>query len=115
VAASAIALGLATTEAVAADVEPSSTTRVTVIAGKPSEFEYELSRKAVKRGRVIFKVVNRGAIPHDFAIAGKKTRVLAPGESTRLGISIARAGRYAYVCMIAGHAAAGMKGSLRVR
>jgi uncharacterized cupredoxin-like copper-binding protein len=92
-----------------------ATTRVTVIAAKPSEFRFKLSKKTVKRGVVIFKVVNRGTLVHDFKIRGKKTKLLAPGKSATLRVVFKKAGRYGYICTVSGHAAAGMKGVLRVR
>ena len=60
-------------------------------------------------------LVNKGGISHDFKIAGKKTAVIEPGTSKKLTVKFARAGKYAYVCTVAGHSAAGMKGSLTVR
>jgi preprotein translocase subunit Sss1 len=44
--------------------------RVTVMAGKPSEHEFTLSKKAVPVGTVVFTVVNMGKKRHDFTIAG---------------------------------------------
>jgi uncharacterized cupredoxin-like copper-binding protein len=90
-------------------------TRVTVLAARPSEFRFKLSRAAVRKGVVLFRVVNRGALPHDFKIAGKKTKLLAPGKSQTLRVVFRKAKRYAYLCTVTGHAAAGMKGTLRVR
>jgi uncharacterized cupredoxin-like copper-binding protein len=89
-----------------------ATTRVRVIA---TDFKFTLSRRSVPAtGTVIFTVVNRGKIAHDFRIAGKKTRILAPGKSQVLRVVIRRKGRYAYVCTLTGHAAAGMKGTFSV-
>jgi uncharacterized cupredoxin-like copper-binding protein len=91
-----------------------SVTRVTVLAGKPTEFRYKFSKAKVKRGIVIFKVVNRGSLVHDFKIRGKKTKLLAPGKAATLRVVFTKPGRYAYLCTVAGHAAAGMKGRLLV-
>jgi uncharacterized cupredoxin-like copper-binding protein len=90
-------------------------TRVTVTAGKPSEFRFKLSKTTVRHGTVVFKVVNRGTIPHDFKIRGKKTKLLTPGHSATLRVVFTKARRYAYLCTVPGHAAAGMKGMLRVK
>lgn len=92
-----------------------ATTTVAVTAGKPSEFKFTLSKKAVPTGTVVFRITNRGQIAHDFKIAGKKTVKLAPGRTATLQVTIARAGRYTYLCTLPGHAAAGMKGVLRVK
>lgn len=91
-----------------------TTTRVTVTAGKPSEFRFELSKRSVHKGTVIFRIVDRGALSHDFKIHGKKTKLLSPGRSATLRVVFEKAGHYRYVCTVPGHAAAGMKGVLRV-
>src|SRR5258708_22993814 len=56
-------------------------TTVTVTAGKPSEFRFTLLPKKVKHGIVTFKVTNKGGLPHDFKIAGHKTKLLTPGQT----------------------------------
>ncbi|HZO96686.1 MAG TPA: plastocyanin/azurin family copper-binding protein [Gaiellaceae bacterium] len=89
-------------------------TTVTVTAGKPSEFRFTLSKKSAVHGAVTFKVTNKGALPHDFKIAGKKTKLLSPGQSQSLKITFKKAGKYPYLCTVTGHAAAGMKGTFKV-
>ena len=102
-------------------------TNVTVTAGKPSEFRFTLSTSTVERGVIVFEVTNRGSIPHDFRVctarnkpladscdAGTGTRLISPGQSKTLRIGILRKGRYEYLCSVSGHAAAGMKGALKV-
>jgi uncharacterized cupredoxin-like copper-binding protein len=81
--------------------------RVNVTA---KEFKFTLSAKSAKRGVVIFKVTNAGALQHDFQIKGRKTRLLSHGQSATLRVSFVRKGSYPYTCTVAGHAAAGMKG-----
>lgn len=90
------------------------TTTVTVTAGKPSEFRFTLSLKKVRHGVVTFKVTNKGNLPHDFKIAGHKTRLLSPLQTQTLKVTFTKAGKYAYLCTVTGHAAAGMKGTLTV-
>jgi uncharacterized cupredoxin-like copper-binding protein len=75
-----------------------------------SEFKFVLSSKTAKRGVVIFKVKNVGKLGHDFAIDGRKTKVISPGKSTTLRVIFLRKGAYPYKCTVPGHAAAGMKG-----
>ncbi|MGZ4415470.1 MAG: plastocyanin/azurin family copper-binding protein [Gaiellaceae bacterium] len=89
--------------------------QVKVIAGKPSEFRFTLSTKTVHKGLVVFNVSNRGTIPHDFKIDGKKTPLLTPGRSATLKVVFSKAGRYRYLCTVPGHATAGMKGILTVK
>jgi uncharacterized cupredoxin-like copper-binding protein len=92
---------------------PTATT-VTVTAGKPSELKFTLSKKSVAKGPVTFKVTNKGTSTHDFKIAGKKTKLLAPGKSATLAVTL-KAGKAAYLCTVPGHAAAGMKGTITVK
>jgi glucose/arabinose dehydrogenase len=86
-------------------------TAVRVVA---RDFSYALSRSTVPVGRVRFTVVNRGAVSHDFQIAGRKTTLLRPGHSAVLLVTFTRAGRFPYRCTVPGHAALGMKGVLTV-
>jgi uncharacterized cupredoxin-like copper-binding protein len=101
-------------------------TTVTVIAGKPTEFKFTLSPKTFKHGAVTFKVMDKGALGHDFAIctkattaaanacSSKGTAVISPGGSASFTFTFAKAGTYEYICKVAGHAAAGMKGLIKV-
>ena len=107
-------LGLAAAFALLVAAPAMAQTTVKVTAGKPGEFRYVLSAKSVKRGTVTFKVTNAGAIVHDFKINGKATKVLKKGQSQTITVKFAKPGSYQYVCTVAGHAAAGMKGVLRV-
>jgi uncharacterized cupredoxin-like copper-binding protein len=81
--------------------------RVNVAA---SEMKFVLSAKTAKRGVVIFRVTNVGALKHDFEIKGRTTRQLAHGQSATLRVVFLRKGQYPYKCTVPGHAAAGMKG-----
>lgn len=92
-----------------------SATSVAVTAGKPSELKFIVKPKTVKKGVVNFKVANKGALAHDFKIAGKKTKQLARGKTATLRITFKKAGKYAYLCTVPGHAAGGMKGVLTVK
>jgi glucose/arabinose dehydrogenase len=87
------------------------TTNVRVTA---RDFSFTLSRRSAPTGRVRFTVVNRGQFPHDFVIAGRRTRLLQPVKKAVLTVVFRRAGRFAYRCSVAGHAALGMKGVFTV-
>jgi uncharacterized cupredoxin-like copper-binding protein len=87
---------------------------VTVTTGKPAEFRFALTKKTVPKGTVNFLVINKGALPHDFKIAGHKTTLLSPGQAKTLKVTFLKAGKYPYLCTVTGHAAAGMKGILTV-
>jgi len=71
-------------------------------------------------------VTNLGTIPHDFEICsapatngsantcqGTTTRMLSHGQSASLTVTLKK-GLYEYLCTVAGHAQAGMKGVLEV-
>jgi plastocyanin len=110
-----LALGVALAAIVAAApvaASPSATTATTVTVTM-KEFKFVLSKKTVRHGKVTFKLVNKGAVKHDFAISGKKSKLIAKGKTGTLKVTL-RAGKLAYKCTVAGHAAAGMKGKLRV-
>ncbi|MBA2383448.1 MAG: cupredoxin domain-containing protein [Actinobacteria bacterium] len=90
-------------------------TVVAVTAGKPTEFRFTLSKRTVVKGVTVFTVTNRGAVRHDFKIAGKKTLQIAPGKSRVLTVTFTKIGKYQYLCTLPGHAPAGMKGVLTVK
>jgi uncharacterized cupredoxin-like copper-binding protein len=110
-----VALGsmFAAAAAIGGSASP-AVTNVAVTAGKPSELRFTLSKKTVAKGRVVFKVTNRGKSNHDFKIARKKIKTLRPGKSATLIVAL-RVGKYPYVCTLPGHAAAGMKGVVTVK
>lgn len=92
-----------------------SATTVAVTAGKPSEFKFTLSKRTIAKGVTTFKVANKGFVRHDFKIAGKKTPALSTGKTAALKVTFAKAGKFAFLCTLPGHAAAGMKGTLVVK
>jgi uncharacterized cupredoxin-like copper-binding protein len=83
---------------------------VTVTA---TEFKFQLSKSSVRHGTVVFTVLNRGKIAHDFSISGKASSLVSPGKSTTLAVTL-EPGSFLYVCTVPGHAGAGMKGTLTV-
>jgi uncharacterized cupredoxin-like copper-binding protein len=103
-----------TLPALGRDSSAAGTTTDSVTIGKPTEFHFTLSKQAVKKGTVVFTIVNKGTLPHDFKIAGKKTKLLQPGSKATLKVVFRKAGKYPYLCTVSGHAAAGMKGVLKV-
>jgi uncharacterized cupredoxin-like copper-binding protein len=91
-AATIAAFGLAS----AALAHDSQATALTVTV-KATEFKFALSRKSGHHGTIIFKVVNKGHIQHDFKIAGKKTARLSAGKKATLKVTFTKAGRYPYL------------------
>ena len=90
-------------------------TTTTTVKVKAGEFFFKLSKSSIaKPGTVVFAVKNAGHLAHDFKIAGKKTALIQPGKSATLKVTFAKAGKYAYLCTVPGHASAGMKGRFTV-
>jgi uncharacterized cupredoxin-like copper-binding protein len=100
---------------------------VAVTVTKAAEFKFKLSKVALKRGIVAFKFANGGNLPHDFKVCssnkgtltattctGRGTPLVSPGQTNTLRVTFLRAGTYEYLCTVPGHAAAGMKGLLKV-
>lgn len=83
---------------------------VTKIKVTAKDFKFVLSKKTAKRGIVVFKVTNLGAVKHDFHIKGRTTRKLSHGQSATLRVTFLRKGHYPFKCTVDHHAAAGMKG-----
>ncbi len=90
-------------------------TTVAVTAGKPSELRFTLSKKTIAKGVTTFNVTNKGSSGHDFKIAGKKTPLLNAGKKASIKVTFKKAGKFAFLCTVPGHAAGGMKGTLTVK
>ncbi len=87
--------------------------QVTTVTVTMKEFKFTLSKKIVPHGTVVFKLVNKGALPHDFKIAGKKSKLIGKGKTGTLRVTLSK-GSKAYLCTVPGHSAAGMKGTVKV-
>ena len=99
---------------------------VTVTAGQPAEFHFTVAPSTVKHGIIVFKITNKGKLPHDFRLCSKAGSSLAnscngrssgqinPGASGTLRVSVLFKGTYECLCTLPGHAAGGMKGLLKV-
>ncbi|MEO5724092.1 MAG: multicopper oxidase domain-containing protein [Ilumatobacteraceae bacterium] len=81
-----------------------------------SEFKFDPSTVSIPSGGAILRVVNAGSTVHtlDVVELGKKTGDVQPGASADLTLTGAADGHYTIICDIAGHAGAGMTGSLMV-
>lgn len=65
-------------------------------------------------GPITIEVVNDGQVPHNFAVGDDATPMLETGESATLELPSLDAGTYEFICEVAGHADAGMRGTLTV-
>ena len=109
----ALATALAALVAAAPVAAAPSAANTTTITVTMKEFKFVLSKKSVPHGTVTFTVTNKGKVTHDFAIGGKKTKVLSPGKKQTLTVKLKK-GRDAYRCTVDSHAKLGMKGVLKV-
>jgi len=85
----------------------------TTVRVKAKDFVFVLSRKTVPAGKVTFVITNPSPAVHDFAIAGKKSKMVQPGKSATLAV-VLKKGKYPYKCTVDSHAKLGMKGVLKV-
>src|SRR5918994_4776243 len=98
----------------AGSASPGSKVTITVRVDM-RDYSFKLSRRAVPVGSTVrFVVRNRGIAPHDFAIAGKSTRLLRRGQSQTITVTFRRNGRHTFRCRVSGHARLGMKGTFSV-
>ena len=80
------------------------------------EFSFRLSKTSIPTPETVtFSFHNVGTMAHDFAIGGKKTRLIGPGKTASVTVTFHKKGRFPYLCTVPGHAQAGMKGVFTVR
>jgi uncharacterized cupredoxin-like copper-binding protein len=103
----AVAVGVTTSSVLASGNRVEKTT---VKVSALDTLKFTLSKKSAPAGVVAFVVTNKGALQHDFAIAGKKTPLLSKGKTSTLVVTLKKGKSYPYMCTVPGHAAAGMKG-----
>ena len=91
--------------------QPSSTLHTVKVTAK--DYTFVLSPTKVPAGRVKFVIKDTGSAEHDFAIAGRTSKTIQPGQSTTMTVTLKK-GKYPYRCTVDSHAELGMKGVLRV-
>ncbi len=100
---------------------------ISVTAGAPRELSFKISPARVTVSPVVFKVTNKGKLPHSFKVCtkpspndkansctGVTTKTLAPGATATLTVKLSANGKYEYLSGIASQAASGMKGIVTV-
>jgi uncharacterized cupredoxin-like copper-binding protein len=108
--------GLAVAQAASARTERPAAATTTTVQVKGGEFFFRLSTKSIaKPGKVTFVFKNVGHTLHDFKINGRSTPLIGPGKTARVLVTFKKKGKFAYLCTVPGHAAAGMKGVFTVR
>jgi len=89
--------------------------KTTTITVAMSEFKFKLSKASAPKGKVVFKLSNKGQAAHDFKINGKKSALIAPGKTGTLTVTFQKTGKFPYLCTVPGHAASGMKGTFTIK
>jgi uncharacterized cupredoxin-like copper-binding protein len=85
------------------------------------EWHVDAYAAAVRRGPVSFNVHNYGEDPHDLQVRGphgfrsRAAAQIAPGANRTLTVLLRKPGVYRLVCTLPGHAARGMRSTIRVR
>lgn len=100
--------------AAAGSAQAATVQHVTV---KMSEYRFRLSTSTVHPGTVVFTIINKGQIPHDFSIQklDKVSSLVQPGHTTTLRVTLKRTGTYYYLCTVGAHVQYGMYGNLHVK
>lgn len=98
---------------------PSSQVEAQVVDLVAREFEFSPRVVKVTTGTVRFRLTNRGAVDHDFAIpalAGHnehEQHLIKPGATLAVDLEL-RPGTYEAICTIPGHKEAGMVATVEV-
>ncbi|HTO01087.1 MAG TPA: cupredoxin domain-containing protein [Microthrixaceae bacterium] len=88
--------------------------------GGPSSVDVEMKEfafdpndiKIAADGKLILS--NNGAMAHDLAIGDLASEMIDPGGKGELDLKGLAPGEYTFICQVAGHEAAGMKGKITV-
>jgi plastocyanin len=101
----------------AATTAPAHAATVQRVTVKMSEYHFRLSTNTVHTGVVVFTIINKGQIPHDFAIQKlqKVSPLVQAGSKITMRVTFKRAGTYYYLCTVGAHVQYGMFGNLHVK
>jgi uncharacterized cupredoxin-like copper-binding protein len=108
-----LALGLGIAGTASAGSSASHARKAEVVSVVAKDYSFTLSRHSVPAGRVTLDIRNEGRTRHDFEIDRHTSKIIGPGQTTTLTVTLKR-GRYPYKCTVDSHAELGMKGVLRV-
>ncbi len=117
--AASFAVALAVAGAAAAALLGRTAAATTAIKVTEREYHIALSTTAPKSGTISFVVHNAGHIAHQFDVSGgglkaiAKTGPIAPGKTKTLTVKLG-GGKVSVWCPVPGHAALGMKATLKV-
>jgi uncharacterized cupredoxin-like copper-binding protein len=93
---------------------PVAVQHVTVVM---TDFHFKLSVRSVKHGvPIIFTVINKGRVVHNFDLQEyKATAIVGHGKTRVIRLTIPEKGNTPYICDVPRHADLGMGGQLVVR
>lgn len=117
--AAGIAVALALSGAAVAAVAAHSSAAKTTVKVTEREYHIGLSTTSVKAGSVTFSVHNAGKLVHKLDISGAglkstvKMAAIHPGATKSVTVTLA-GGKLSLWCPVPGHAALGMKTSLKI-
>ena len=124
----AVFLGAIVAVALGARASSASAPTISVTAGVPHELSFKVSPAWITWSPLVFKVTNKGKLPHSFKFCttssaypnvnsckGVATKMIAPGGTATLNVTLPGSGNYEYLSTKASQAAAGMKGFVIVR
>jgi plastocyanin len=112
--AAAAGLCLAAAGVFLAPARAASVQHVTV---RMTEYRFRLSMNTVHKGTIVFTIVNKGQLPHTFAIQKlqRVSSLVQPGQSTTMRVTFRKTGTYYYLCTVGAHVQYGMFGNLHVK
>jgi plastocyanin len=89
---------------------------VTRVNVKMIEYRFILSVRKVQSGTVVFTMVNKGQLPHTFAIQRlqRVSPLIQPGRRALMRVTFRKPGKYYYLCTVGAHVQYGMYGTLTV-
>lgn len=111
------ALAVALAGAAAAGVVAHASAKTRVVKVSEREYHITLSTTKLAPGKVEFVIKNTGKLAHALkisgpGISGKRIPLIHPGKTATLTVTL-RSGTYFIWCPVPGHAALGMKTSLK--
>ena len=85
---------------------------IKVTSDKKAPLAYNGMPKTLKAGTYTFRYTNNSGIPHNLRDGKKSTPVFKSGTKT-IKVTLKK-GTTVFICTVPGHAAAGMKGKIKV-
>jgi plastocyanin len=96
-------------------------TSPTAVGVGAHEYRFGVYRSSVRPGAVVFNLHDFGEDAHDLVVLGPRgyrsavSPDVRPGQDVAFRVHLRRAGVYRLICVKPGHAARGMRATLRVR